>query len=94
MDLSAHLDLDVVAHQADEQLSVLIQLAAPDAPADATRVPSALVVVLDRSGSMDGDRIDAAKTALLSIGTGSTPGTASGLSPSMTRLTSSCRPGR
>jgi len=67
VDLSAHLDLDVVAHQADDQLSVLAELAAPDVPADATRVPSTLVVVLDRSGSMGGDRIYAAKTALLSI---------------------------
>jgi Ca-activated chloride channel homolog len=67
VDLSAHLDLDVVAYQADDQLSVLVELAAPDVPADATRVPSTLVVVLDRSGSMGGDRIYAAKTALLSI---------------------------
>jgi Ca-activated chloride channel homolog len=67
VDLSAHLDLDVVACQADDQLSVLVELAAPDVPADATRVPSTLVVVLDRSGSMGGDRIYAAKTALLSI---------------------------
>ena len=67
MDLSAHLDLDVVAYQADDQLSVLVELAAADVPADATRVPSTLVVVLDRSGSMGGDRIYAAKTALLSI---------------------------
>jgi Ca-activated chloride channel homolog len=67
VDLSAHLDLDVVAHQADDQLSVLVELAAPDVPADATRVPSTLVVVLDRSGSMGGDRIYAARTALLSI---------------------------
>jgi len=67
VDLSAHLDLDVVAYQADDQLSVLVELAAADVPADATRVPSTLVVVLDRSGSMGGDRIYAAKTALLSI---------------------------
>jgi Ca-activated chloride channel family protein len=67
VDLSAHLDLDVVAHQADDQLSVLVELAALDVPADATHVLSTLVVVLDRSGSMGGDRIDAAKTALLSI---------------------------
>lgn len=67
MDLSAHLDLDVVAHQAEDQLSVLVELAAPDLPADAARVPSTLVVVLDRSGSMGGDRISAAKAALLSI---------------------------
>jgi len=67
VDLRAHLDLDVVAHQADDQLSVLVELAAPAVPADATRLPSTLVVVLDRSGSMRGDRIGAAKTALASI---------------------------
>src|SRR3954453_23422371 len=66
MYLNAHLDLDVVAHETDDQLSVLVELTAPELPNDVTRPPSTLVVVLDRSGSMAGDRIEGAKTALLS----------------------------
>jgi Ca-activated chloride channel family protein len=67
MDLNAHLDLDVVAHETDDQLSVLVELTAPELSSDVTRPPSTLVVVLDRSGSMAGDRIEGAKTALLSL---------------------------
>jgi Ca-activated chloride channel family protein len=67
MHLNAHLDLDVVAHETDDQISVLVELTAPELPTDASRPPSTLVVVLDRSGSMAGDRIEGAKTALLSL---------------------------
>jgi Ca-activated chloride channel family protein len=64
---NAHLDLDVVAHETQDELSVLVELAAPELPTDTTRPPSTLVVVLDRSGSMAGDRIEGAKTALISL---------------------------
>jgi Ca-activated chloride channel family protein len=67
MHLTAHLDLDVVAHETDDQLSVLVELAAPELPPDSSRPSSTLVVVLDRSGSMAGDRIEGAKTALLAL---------------------------
>lgn len=67
MHLSAHLDLDVVAHDAEDRLSVLVELTAPELRTDVARPPSTLVVVLDRSGSMAGDRIEGAKTALLSL---------------------------
>lgn len=67
MHLTAHLDLDVVAHETDDQLSVLVELTAPEPPADTDRPPSTLVVVLDRSGSMAGERIRGAKTALLAL---------------------------
>lgn len=67
MNLDAHLEVDVVAHQGDDELSALVELTAPDAAADAERAPSTLVVVLDRSGSMSGARIAAARKALLSL---------------------------
>ncbi|GAA1621349.1 VWA domain-containing protein [Catellatospora bangladeshensis] len=68
MHLSAHLDVDVIAVETDDQLSVLIELTAPPAPASGgPRPPSTLQVVLDRSGSMHGDRIEGAKTALLGL---------------------------
>jgi Ca-activated chloride channel family protein len=67
MHLTAHLDLDVLAHESDNQLSVLVELQAPELSTDHDRAPSTLVVVLDRSGSMAGDRIEGAKTALLAL---------------------------
>ena len=67
MHLSAHLDLDLLAHEADDTLSLLVELAAPPAPAAADRAPSALQVVLDRSGSMRGERLDGAKDALQAV---------------------------
>ncbi|MFC7241379.1 VWA domain-containing protein [Catellatospora aurea] len=68
MHITAHLDVDVVAVETDDQLSVLIELTAPPAPAAAgPRPPQTLQVVLDRSGSMDSGRLDGAKTALLGL---------------------------
>ncbi|MFI7492695.1 VWA domain-containing protein [Micromonospora echinaurantiaca] len=68
MHISAHLDLDVVALETDNQLAVLIELTAPSAPVSATvRAASTLQVVLDRSGSMTGARIDGAKAALIGL---------------------------
>jgi Ca-activated chloride channel family protein len=68
MRISAHLGVDVIAVETDDQLSVLIEMTAPPAPADETpRPPSTLEVVLDRSGSMSGGRLDGAKTALIGL---------------------------
>lgn len=68
MRISTHLDVDVVAVETDDQLSVLIEMTAPAAPAtDTPRPPSSLEVVLDRSGSMTGHRLDGAKAALVGL---------------------------
>ena len=65
MHISAHLDVDVIAVETEDQVSVLIELTAPSAPDTGTpRPPSTLEIVLDRSGSMSGPRIDGAKLAL------------------------------
>lgn len=66
MHLNAHLDVDVIAVEIDDQVSVMIELSAPTAPDD-DRVPSTLQVVLDRSGSMRYDRLDGAKAALAGL---------------------------
>ena len=67
MHLNTHLDFDVLAHETDDTVSVLLELSAPEQPVDVSRTPGTLVVVLDRSGSMKGDRLDGAKTALLAV---------------------------
>lgn len=53
MKFSTALDVDVVAHESADEVSVLIELEAPDAPV-VDRPRSALQIVLDRSGSMNG----------------------------------------
>ena len=70
MRIQAHLDIDVVAVETDAEVSVLVDLTAPHARPAAHRQPQparTLQVVLDRSGSMSGDRIDGAITALLAL---------------------------
>jgi Ca-activated chloride channel homolog len=67
MHLNATLDLDVVAIEAQDRISVLLELTAPTAETSRTRPPSTLQVVLDRSGSMAGEPLDAAKGALIDL---------------------------
>ncbi len=67
MNLNAILDVDVIALEAEDQISVLLELTAPEAPADRTRPPGTLQVVLDRSGSMADGRLEAAKQAIDSL---------------------------
>ncbi len=67
MHLNATLDLDVVAIEAQDQISVLLELAAPAAERSRTRPPSTLQVVLDRSGSMAGGALESAKDALIDL---------------------------
>jgi Ca-activated chloride channel family protein len=69
MHVNAHLDVDMVAVETEDEVSVLLELAAPAAePTDATRPAATLQVVLDRSGSMAEDgRLEGAKTALLAL---------------------------
>ncbi len=69
MHLSAHLDVDLVAVETDDEVSVLLELAAPMAEHDGDPRPAATFqVVLDRSGSMAEDnRLEGAKRALLAL---------------------------
>jgi Ca-activated chloride channel family protein len=68
MHISAHLDVDMIAVETEDQLSVLIEMTAPTAPGPSRPRPqSTLEVVLDRSGSMSGNRLDGAKAALTSL---------------------------
>lgn len=66
--ITAHLDVEMIAIETDDQLSVMIEMSAPPVPAgDGTRASSTLQVVLDRSGSMGGGRLAGAKTALTGL---------------------------
>ena len=70
MHINAHLEFDVVALQQDDTVTVMVELEAPPAPAAdeaAPHVEHAAVVVLDRSGSMAGERLHAAQRALTQL---------------------------
>ncbi len=67
MHLSTHLDCDLVAVESMDELTLLVEITAPTPLVTVTRVPATVQIVLDRSGSMSGDRLEGAKTALLSL---------------------------
>lgn len=68
MHVHAHLDVDLVAVEQTDQITLMLELVAPAAPgAAAQRPPATVQVVLDRSGSMGGERLDAARDALVAL---------------------------
>jgi Ca-activated chloride channel family protein len=67
MHIKTQLDLDVIAVERDDQVSLLVELTAPTPEPATERSPRTLVVVLDRSGSMAGGRLDGAKAALTAL---------------------------
>jgi Ca-activated chloride channel family protein len=68
MYLNAHLDVDVVALESDDSVTVMLEIQAPAAPETGTARPEhTAVVVLDRSGSMSGPRLAHAKRALVDL---------------------------
>ncbi|MFW0793371.1 VWA domain-containing protein [Gordonia sp. CPCC 205515] len=67
MKFSAALDVNVVAHEAADEVTVLLELEAPASAVDTARAPSALQIVLDRSGSMHGAPLEGAKQALVAL---------------------------
>lgn len=67
MKLNAHIDVELVAVEQPDELTVLLELRAPEAPHADQRPPAAVQVVLDRSGSMSGERLEAAQRALVAL---------------------------
>jgi Ca-activated chloride channel family protein len=65
--LDAHLDVDMLAVETDDEVTVMLELVAPAPRHEAPRVPATVQVVLDRSGSMAGERLDAARAALAEL---------------------------
>ena len=67
MKITALLDVNVVAFEAEDEVSVLLELEAPAALAELARPQASLQVVLDRSGSMSGSPLEGAKKALTAL---------------------------
>lgn len=67
MRLTAHLDLNLVPLDQEDDVTVLLEITAPTPATDAVRTPATVQVVLDRSGSMAGRRLEGAQRALLSL---------------------------
>ena len=68
MKFSAQLDVNMVAHETEDEVSVLLDLAAPGAPdVGEERRAASLQIVLDRSGSMAGPRLAGALVALAGL---------------------------
>ncbi len=67
MHLSALLDVDLVAVETTDELTLLVELTAPTPTNSVKRQPATAVLVVDTSGSMRGGRLDAAKGALLDL---------------------------
>lgn len=67
MQINTHADVDVIAIEEEDQVTIMVDLVAPEVEDADTRPPAAVQVVLDRSGSMGGGRLEAAKAALLRL---------------------------
>jgi Ca-activated chloride channel family protein len=67
MRVNTHLDVDVVAVEQEDQITLMLELVAPAAPETDQRLAATVEVVLDRSGSMSGERLDTAKDALIRL---------------------------
>ena len=69
MHVSAHLDVDLVAVETTDTVTVMLDLQAPAAVDDPTaaRPEHTAIIVLDRSGSMSGHRLEAAKQAIVEL---------------------------
>jgi len=67
MHVKALLDVDMVAMEATDNVTLMLDLTAPANPKHVSRPGQAVQVVLDRSGSMSGQPLDAAKGSLLKL---------------------------
>lgn len=65
--IKAHLDVDLVALETQDNITLMLDLTAPISEATKDRPSQALQVVLDRSGSMNGGPLEAAKGSLLAL---------------------------
>ena len=64
MELNMKIDHHLIAVQQEATVHAMLELQAPEAPSQESRTPLSLVVVIDRSGSMGGDRLTSAKACV------------------------------
>ena len=64
MSMTVRADRSLVRTSGGSVRYTLVELTAPDAPSRATRVPVNVALVLDRSGSMGGQKIALARMAV------------------------------
>ena len=67
MKVKALLDVDMIAMEAIDQVTLMLDLTAPENANQTSRPGQTVQVVLDRSGSMQGQPLDAAKGSLLKL---------------------------
>ena len=67
MKVKALLDVDMVAIEATDKVTLMLDLTAPANPAHASRPGQCVQLVLDRSGSMDGQPLESAKGSILKL---------------------------
>ena len=64
MHVSTHLSIDMVALDQSDDVTILLELTAPENPAIMQRPGRTLMLLLDRSGSMSGEPLTGAKDAI------------------------------
>src|ERR1039458_7290434 len=57
MHVTTDLNFDLVAVEQEDQMALMLEFAAPPAPPGQKRAPTTVQAVLDRSGSIDGERL-------------------------------------
>lgn len=67
MNITAHLNIDLVALDTADDLTCLVDLRAPLLEQVAARPGQSLVIVLDRSGSMSGEPLEGAKESIRAL---------------------------
>ena len=64
MHVSTHLSIDMVALDQSDDVTILLELTAPENPVSMQRPGRTLMLLLDRSGSMSGEPLTGAKDAI------------------------------
>ncbi len=67
MNISTHLDVDLVAVESTDRVSLMVDITAPTSDAQKVRPGQGIEIVLDRSGSMSGQSLESAKESIIKL---------------------------